>query len=130
MPCALAFVDLDDLRGFNSSAGLYEAGDEAIRRVARAIAGADPSAAAGRWGGDEFVVAAPGLSARDLGERLADVLDRVMDEPPIAGRTVSFSAGVVEVRDRPGLDGAQVRAQALLQHIKQNGLKPAVRWEA
>ena len=53
-----------------------------------------------------------------------------MDEPPIAGRTVSFSAGVVEVRDRPGLDGAQVRAQALLQHIKQNGLKPAVRWEA
>lgn len=126
MPYALAFVDLDDLRGFNSSEGLYEAGDDAIRRVARAIAAADPSAVAGRWGGDEFVVAVPGISAGDLGERLTHALDRVSHEPPIAGRTVSFSAGVVEVRDRSGLDDAQVRAQALLQHIEHTGLKPAV----
>jgi diguanylate cyclase (GGDEF)-like protein len=125
-PFALGFVDLDDLRAFNASGDNYEAGDEALRSVARALRAASPNGIVGRWGGDEFVLAAPGISHQELAEQLRSILVGGERLPAVAGRPVTFSAGTAPVDSAVELDSARKTAQDILRHIKDNNLRPAV----
>ena len=94
---AVAMLDLDHFKQLNDTHG-HEAGDRALRAFAdvarKALRDED---VIGRWGGEEFVVALPGLDRHDA----ALVLDRIRaalveaseraDLPPL-----TVSAGVID----------------------------------
>lgn len=97
-PFALALLDVDDFRRYNSRLG-YAGGDRAIRRVAslllRAIRHGDTVY---RFGGDEFVVV---MQAQDIDQGIF-VTDRLRDEiaktsPEEDGERITLSAGVAAV---------------------------------
>ena len=73
-PLALMLLDLDGLKRVNDTSG-HDAGDDALRAVARALQGTRRTTdVAARTGGDEFAVLAPnitGSEAETLAERPA-----------------------------------------------------------
>lgn len=110
---ALYFIDLDHFKRINDSLG-HVAGDALLRSVAnRVVALLPPDAAAGRFGGDEFVVMVPGLAdreaARDWAERLrAGVCGPVAFE----GRSIAVTSTIgVALYPADGVD-----ADHLLRH--------------
>lgn len=87
------FLDLDGFKGVNDRFG-HQVGDECLRRFALHLRECfRPSDALLRYGGDEFLVVAPGLDAggaRERVERLRETLRRSED----AGPEVVFSVGM------------------------------------
>jgi diguanylate cyclase (GGDEF)-like protein len=87
----LAVFDVDDLTGFNDANG-RAAGDDVLREVAAAIAQSirlvDTVA---RWGGDEFMLVAPGATGTTVVQRIVEQVS-ALSMPD--GRRVTLSAGV------------------------------------
>jgi two-component system cell cycle response regulator len=87
----LALFDVDDLTGMNESAG-RSAGDDVLREVAAVAAESvrfvDTVA---RWGGDEFLLVAPGAKGTTVARR---IVEAVAARPPIGGRPYTVSAGI------------------------------------
>lgn len=71
---SVALFDIDDLTGFNASQG-RAAGDDALREVAAVIMESvrfvDTVA---RWGGDEFLLVAPGATGTTVVRRIVDAV--------------------------------------------------------
>jgi diguanylate cyclase (GGDEF)-like protein len=94
----LLLVDVDHFKAFNDCAGHTE-GDVCLRLIAGAIAGVvrggDFSMA--RWGGEEFVVLAPGIARADmqgLGERVRCAVEALaIPHPAWSNRFVTVSLG-------------------------------------
>jgi diguanylate cyclase (GGDEF)-like protein len=88
---SFAIFDVDDFRATNVESG-SEAGDDVLRRVASALAESVRLVdTVGRVGGDEFVLVAPGSAGVMVAQR---ILAAIAALPPLAGRTISVSAGV------------------------------------
>jgi diguanylate cyclase (GGDEF)-like protein len=87
----LAMFDIDDLTGFNDSNG-RAAGDDVLREVA-AVVGESVRAVdtVGRWGGDEFMVVAPGAKGTTVAQR---IVDAVAARAVAANRHFTVSAGL------------------------------------
>jgi diguanylate cyclase (GGDEF)-like protein len=87
---AMIFLDLDGFKEINDRYG-HDAGDEVLREVARrikeSVRGTDIAA---RVGGDEFVVALPGVGSRVEAERICGLVASAI------ARTIPF--GAVELR--------------------------------
>jgi diguanylate cyclase (GGDEF)-like protein len=96
-PIAVLALDLDGLKRINDAHG-HEGGDAALRQVADALRSiCRASDIVGRWGGDEFLVLAPGDSAADA-RRLAErIRERVARHDVPAPHTVSI--GIAEWSD-------------------------------
>jgi diguanylate cyclase (GGDEF)-like protein len=89
------FFDLDGLKTINDVQG-HQAGDEHIRRFARALQDCfRPGDAVVRYAGDEFVVVASGLTRAAVAERV-DRLRFQLRRPP-DGPPISFSVGIAEL---------------------------------
>jgi diguanylate cyclase (GGDEF)-like protein len=93
------FVDLDGLKTLNDTLG-HERADDVIRHVAGRLSGAVRSdELVGRFGGDEFVVIAPRVTAdeeaAELGFRLLDAISKPILE--IASIEVTASVGIAMV---------------------------------
>jgi diguanylate cyclase (GGDEF)-like protein len=88
---SLAIFDVDDLTGFNDANG-RTAGDDVLREVAAVIAQSirlvDTVA---RWGGDEFMLVAPGATGTTVVRR---IVESVAGLSLPGGRQVSLSAGL------------------------------------
>ncbi len=88
---SVVLFDVDGLAAANDAAG-PAVGDDILREVAAVLAETvrlvDTVA---RWGGDEFLLVAPGAAGMIVAQR---VLDAVAARPAIAGRAYSVSAGV------------------------------------
>jgi diguanylate cyclase (GGDEF)-like protein len=99
-PLAVLALDVDHLKSLNDAHG-HLAGAEAVRTVGHIIAECVPEdAVACRYGGDEFVVAAPRLSesaAHYLADRIRQAVfaaSPVLAGLPFPVRTLSVSVGV------------------------------------
>ena len=126
-PVALALLDLDDFRRFNDLHG-DATGDAALRGLGELAAdtfrGED---VVGRWGDDEFVIGAFGMTSDDGVQRVAEMLESFREQrhtsPDGRPARISFSAGVAEYPR----DGSDLRTlfrsadQALSRSKKQGG---------
>ena len=108
---ALAMIDADDLKLLNDRHGHVE-GDVALVRIVETVQQkVRPEDHLFRWGGDEFVLVAPGLTAAALAARL----DLVNASLALTGTVeVQVSFGVVEFRNATDLLDAVERADACM----------------
>ena len=112
-PLSVLFVDLDGFKEINDSGG-HELGDRVLEEVAsrlrQAVRGND---ILGRWGGDEFLVIAPGASSGGW-TRIADSVIAAVSDSTVADDaghvTVSASVGIATAR--PGQPAAELVAAA------------------
>ncbi|MFD0666573.1 putative bifunctional diguanylate cyclase/phosphodiesterase [Ramlibacter sp. MAHUQ-53] len=124
-PAGLLFIDLDGFKQVNDAAG-HAAGDDLLRELAMRLGFAvPPPAFVGRWGGDEFVVVAPGQAeehqVRALGHA---ILERCRQTVPTLDRQVAVGASLGAVlAPRDGLDAATLirRADAAMYRAKESG---------
>jgi diguanylate cyclase (GGDEF)-like protein len=88
---SVALFDVDDFKATNEHAG-HQAGDDVLRAVAAVLAESvrlvDTVA---RYGGDEFVLVAPGSAGLTVARR---VIDGVAALPPVAGHSISVCASI------------------------------------
>ena len=93
---AVVALDLDRLKEINDQGG-YEAGDEALRRIAVALRGVvDAGATVARTGGDEFAVLLPGVDeagATAQAERIRRTLEAVVLPAGLCRVTLGIAAG-------------------------------------
>lgn len=121
---SLAICDVDHFKRYNDRYG-HAVGDRVLKTVAQSLSESVAPHFVGRWGGEEFIIAASlplddtaGLVERakaDLGERHFKL--RENDEP--LGR-ITFSAGVA-MADPANLDATMASADALLYRAKGAG---------
>lgn len=131
VPLSAAIVDIDHFKRVNDQWG-HAIGDEVLRCVGTHLAtqarrAAGDAGFAGRFGGEEFVVALPGLALREAAAAvdsaraiLARQVLRRSDDGSNLGR-VSFSAGVATHRDGDSSDSLLDRADAALYAAKRAG---------
>jgi diguanylate cyclase (GGDEF)-like protein len=116
----LATVDIDDFKDINDRFG-HPVGDEALRLVADALAGAvREQDAVFRVGGEEFAVLLRGLSAHDavpLADRLRAAVAKIQFRVPLRV-SVGLAAWPADAADR---DGLLARADAALYSAKRAG---------
>ncbi len=123
--CAVLLLDLDDFKGVNDSLG-HLAGDQLLiavaRRLEQVVRDSDTLC---RFGGDEFLYLAEGLTTSDDAERVAQrLLESLSDPFIISGLTFDQSAsiGIVVTQD-PGNDSTEFlqRADVALYEAKRTG---------
>lgn len=86
------FFDLNDFKEINDSYG-HHAGDDCLRRFARVLqASFRPDDHVIRYGGDEFVIVAPGVEPGSLVDRIASLRERLKFEQT-GGPPIRFSIG-------------------------------------
>lgn len=124
-PLAFALVDIDHFKRVNDTYG-HPAGDEVIRKVARAaLAAVRGCDLVGRIGGEEFAIVLPGAGvaqAYEICERLRQRIQSDLIELP-EGETisVSISSGVSRLMKGETADELVARADAALYQAKQGG---------
>ncbi|GAB97144.1 hypothetical protein KILIM_057_00350 [Kineosphaera limosa NBRC 100340] len=132
---AVIFLDFDNFKHVNDTWG-HDAGDTLLRTVARRLVGRlEGAQVIARYGGDEFVIAAP---VEDLADALllAERLRRCFDEPVavVTDRvhTVTPSIGVTvtgPLRSR-STDELMTEADAAMYEAKQQGRGRIVAFDA
>lgn len=122
VPLSVLFLDLDRFKELNDRYG-HEAGDATLRRLAQAMrAELREQDAVGRYGGEEFVVALPGLDAARAA-RIAERIRRRLQEQAgdAQGIASTVSIGVADLGE--GEDVAQLlrRADRAMYEAKSSG---------
>lgn len=124
--CGMLLIDIDHFKHVNDTHG-HQTGDEVIQRVAGLVKQFEtPRCFAGRYGGEEFIVAMRGTDAEMLG--LAEMVRRAVERlhGPVGGTNVEWkvtiSIGLATTR-ASGYDGVKVlkAADAALYEAKRNG---------
>ncbi len=121
LPLAIALVDVDHFKDVNDQHG-HAVGDVVLIRLGELmrtqLRGTDTLA---RWGGEEFLICAPGTppaAAREVAER---VRAAVADSPMPHGRPLSVSLGVAVCRPDDDVDSLLLRADRALYRAKSEG---------
>ncbi len=131
---ALLFVDMDQFKHVNDTYG-HQAGDQALVQVgARLRQHVRRDDLLGRFGGDEFVLFIPDISASDA-DAMADKLLREMGEFPLVYDDVSLSAncslGIAMVEETSRLNPEELISQAdvACRLAKSTGRNRACRYQ-
>jgi diguanylate cyclase (GGDEF)-like protein len=120
-PLSVVLFDIDHFKRVNDSYG-HDAGDAVLTEMARLVMGLlRENDRLARWGGEEFLVVAPGVGiegAMDLAERLrAAVAGKAF--PGVPGVTSSF--GAAQYRPGEPVEAMVKRADAALYRAKEGG---------
>ncbi len=97
LPIAMFFLDIDDFKKVNDEYG-HAAGDDVLKNVAASLVQTAGDAVVGRYGGEEFVIIVPGLTAREteeMGQRLVGAVRHTRFHKDRLPRSVSCSIGAV-----------------------------------
>jgi len=126
-PLGVLMIDIDRFKSVNDTWG-HAAGDRTIQSTADAIRTAvRASDSVYRWGGEEFVVLAPGASGaslRALGERVRRMVEKTVVD--IGGRELRITVSVgtaAQVTDPAGREPSTLfkAADVALYRAKQSG---------
>ena len=125
---ALLLIDVDHFKAYNDRYG-HQAGDEALRRVARVVQGfaRRPLDIAARYGGEEFLLALYDLGAEHVRELAEQVRATVQglgirhDDSPAGVVTASIGVAIVSPRVGRSSDGAVQLADEALYTAKRGG---------
>jgi diguanylate cyclase (GGDEF)-like protein len=118
-PMTMAYLDLDHFKRINDELG-HAAGDHALTLVADVMRRHTRSQdILGRLGGEEFVLLMPGLLEQPALRIVQDLCEVVRAMP--FPRTITFSAGVCQVRTTETLEAAMRRADQALLQAKREG---------
>ena len=112
----VVMVDLDHLKRINDRAG-HPVGDAAIQAAAKAIRNLIRAEDfLFRWGGDEFLVLAPGLDARLAAERFNSLENGVpfRGQPEMPEELLYLSSGISEFGGRTSIQEAIVLADSAM----------------
>jgi len=94
LPVGLLFVDLDDFKRINDTAG-HEAGDEVLMEVGRRLAGSvRPGDTVGRLGGDEFVILLPSVTSQSVAAAADRVMSSLADPITVGADTYRVTASL------------------------------------
>ncbi|MDO8184151.1 EAL domain-containing protein [Conexibacter sp. JD483] len=126
---AVVFCDLDDFKLVNDSLG-HELGDWVLREVAGRLAAAvRPGDTVARFGGDEFVVVADGITAGGalrLAQRLHGALDAPFVHPASGEHAVGTTLGIALADAGVSAEEAIRRADNALYDAKRAGVPTRV----
>jgi len=121
---AVAFLDLDGFKKINDRYGHIQ-GDACLRRAARVLLESfREEDLVLRWGGDEFLVIAPGLSETAIRSRLERVRRRLAEGRP-GHPSLDFSAGITYLEPGGSLRAAIAEADRLMYASKSGTGGPA-----
>jgi diguanylate cyclase (GGDEF)-like protein len=117
-PLTVIALDLDRFKSLNAEHGV-EMGDEVLRIVAQIIREKSrPYDCIGRWTGDEFVIALPGVIGEDA-EKIAERIIKTIDAANITYKNdavkVGVSAGIVSA----SRINASTEAEPLIEQARQ-----------
>ncbi|RYG87991.1 MAG: EAL domain-containing protein [Alphaproteobacteria bacterium] len=120
----VAFIDLDDFKSINDTLG-HPIGDELLKSISGRLSGEFPNATVARFGGDEFGILFPALSADDDVASLARLLHACFDEDlQLDSHVISASASFgIAVAPADGDDSVTLlkNADLALYRAKNNG---------
>ena len=120
--CALALIDLNLLKGINDNAG-HAAGDEHLKSVSTVLMERLPSTTlVSRWGGDEFLILAPGQGEDELRAELAS-LEGLL--PDVASAVPVWAVGITSLETGNPLDVAFGEADERMYQAKREQYRQA-----
>ncbi|KXU80369.1 GGDEF domain-containing protein [Aeromonas enteropelogenes] len=123
----LMLLDIDNFKSINDIYG-HNAGDQALAAFARHLEDNTRKIdSAIRWGGEEFIVLFKGMGDDDMMRHSAA---RLLAKPlaiPALPPPITFSAGIIRIRDYLTVSEAVHLADELLYHVKQHG-KHNIAW--
>ena len=129
--CGVLFCDLDDFKVVNDVHG-HPVGDGVLAEVTeRLVAAVRPEHLVARFGGDEFVVVCPAVSAAELEALAAEVAER-MTAPfstPAGTVRLGVSVGAAVGRDGESVDQLIARADRAMYGVKTHRRRRALREE-
>lgn len=116
---SVAIFDVDDFATMNAEHG-HETGDDILRSVASVLAESVRLVdTVGRYGGDEFVIVAPGSAGTLVARRVLDGIGALAE---VGGRRVTVSAGVARFPvDGTTSDDLLAAADAALARARAEG---------
>ena len=122
---SLLFVDIDNFKHINDSAG-HEVGDEVLVEIgARLSAVARSHDTVARFGGDEFVVLCEDASLEEADTIAARIAEALME--PIAGRIITASIGVAAASQASTAAHVLQKADSAMYRAKAGGRNRASR---
>src|SRR5690606_27565932 len=120
-PLALLALDADHFKRINDAFG-HHAGDAALREWARLLATTTRrSDLLCRWGGEEFMVLAPGTDSAQAAAMAEQIRRAVAGRDPEAMGGMTVSVGVGELLPGESAEAWVRRVDAALYRAKQDG---------
>lgn len=118
---AVILLDIDHFKRVNDTHG-HAMGDEVLRQVATVLSAvARPGDLVGRWGGEEFLLIAPGASPADA-DRLAEACRGAVEDSAVPpSDPVTASIGVASLRQDDTAWTLLSRADEALYEAKAHG---------